>query len=412
MVLRSPLRMNKNIVFPFISCIMIMLTLLVLIHKSADELTAAKKEISQCKQQYDSLYTQLQNAIEYKLRLEKTLQNEKADNKQKIEDVQVILSQEKEERRKEKEEAENRYDALNQKYRFKESENKDFNDNVQSLQKQILEKDEQISTLTKQLSSLRAEKEQLVSQKDEQIHDLEMKLKKYDKDAVVAPPKKMTPETIDSVPGIQQPDGVQPQNPNATTPKIDPLALQGAAEDEQNQKVAPPPPPPPQQEEQENSLQKQMRKDLNAALSNERKPEESVINAPDKKDDDAKLSANAENSKNAANMVLPMPNMDQINKKPQPSVASNNVGELPQIEERQKNIPPPNQNAVEKILPKQMKDYNADYNKDTFGEEDGEEGEYMDNDVGKGQVIPRKDFKHFEENMNEGGGESVVIHPK
>lgn len=61
MVLRSQLRMNKNIVFPFISCIMIMLTLLVLIHKSADELSAAKKEIGLCKQQYDSLYTQLQS---------------------------------------------------------------------------------------------------------------------------------------------------------------------------------------------------------------------------------------------------------------------------------------------------------------------------------------------------------------
>ncbi len=63
MILRSQLRMNKNIVFPFISCLMIMLTLLVLIHKSADELNAAKKEISLCKQNHDSVYGQLQSKI-------------------------------------------------------------------------------------------------------------------------------------------------------------------------------------------------------------------------------------------------------------------------------------------------------------------------------------------------------------
>lgn len=40
---------------------MIMFTLLVLIHKSADELNTVKKELNLCKQQHESVYTQLQS---------------------------------------------------------------------------------------------------------------------------------------------------------------------------------------------------------------------------------------------------------------------------------------------------------------------------------------------------------------
>lgn len=387
-----------------------MLTLLVLIHKSADELSAAKKEIGLCKQQYDSLYSQLQNAIEYKLRLEKTLQNEKADNKQKIEDVQVLLSQEKEERRKEKEEAENRYEALNQKYRFRESENKDANENVQSLQKLINQKDEEISALNKQLSSLRSEKEQLIAQKDEKISDLEVRLKNGNKDkSVGALPNKSTSETIDKAPGLLQPEA-QPGNPNASTPNINPEALQAEADQNQRAALQPPQPPPPQEN---SALQNQMRQDLNAPLSEERKPEdkeESVINSPDKQSDDGKLSANAaENGNNGA--VGPPPNFEQDNKKPEPSVASNNIGEAPQIDEGNRNLPAPKKTAHEKIIPRQMNNnYNADY-KDNFGEEDGEEGEYMENDIGKGQAIPKRDYKQFDDMINN-RGESVMIHPK
>lgn len=63
MILRSQLRMNKNILFPFVSCILIMLTLLVLIHKSADELNTVKKELSLCKQKHELASTQLQSTI-------------------------------------------------------------------------------------------------------------------------------------------------------------------------------------------------------------------------------------------------------------------------------------------------------------------------------------------------------------
>ena len=61
MILRSQLRMNKNIIFPFISCIMLMFTLLVLLHKATDELNGVRKELSRCKEQYESTFTQLQS---------------------------------------------------------------------------------------------------------------------------------------------------------------------------------------------------------------------------------------------------------------------------------------------------------------------------------------------------------------
>lgn len=60
------------------------------------------------------------DAVELKLGLEKSFENEKTNAKQKAEELQASLNREKEERRKEKEEASSRYDTLNR--RFEEAQ--------------------------------------------------------------------------------------------------------------------------------------------------------------------------------------------------------------------------------------------------------------------------------------------------
>lgn len=68
------------------------------------------------------------DAVELKLGLEKSFENEKTNAKQKAEELQAALNQEKEERRKEKEEASSRYDTLNR--RFEEAQVKIFYPNL------------------------------------------------------------------------------------------------------------------------------------------------------------------------------------------------------------------------------------------------------------------------------------------
>lgn len=64
------------------------------------------------------------DTIESKLRLEKSLENERSDSKQKIEKLQSLLDQEKEERRKDKEEASSNFDSLNERFNLIQVYNK------------------------------------------------------------------------------------------------------------------------------------------------------------------------------------------------------------------------------------------------------------------------------------------------
>lgn len=50
--------------------------------------------------------------------------------------------------------------------------------------------------------------------------------------------------------------------------------------------------------------------------------------------------------KNSANMFIPKPNLGQPAKPVQPSVASNNVAELPHVDDAQQVLPMPNQNVA------------------------------------------------------------------
>ena len=58
----------------------------------------------------------LLGAIDFKLRLEKSLENEKTEGKRKSDDLQARLEQERKDREKDESEANSKYDSLNAKF--------------------------------------------------------------------------------------------------------------------------------------------------------------------------------------------------------------------------------------------------------------------------------------------------------
>ncbi|KAK7579719.1 hypothetical protein V9T40_000348 [Parthenolecanium corni] len=322
-----------------------MLTLLVLIHKSADELNSVKKELVHCKQKHELASTQLQNAIDYKLRLEQSLENEKTKDKQHADEMQSKLSLEQEERRKEKEDLKKEKDDANSRYENLKHELENLKAENQDL------KDEN-SKLTSQL-------EQAQSEKDREIEKLKVDL-------------------------VQS--GSKP-----TTPGINPQAL---VEHEEAKQVGPPP-----NNGHNAGAEDMMRKSLDLRSGDDMKMDENVIKAPsvksDKKEDDQFMGDDKRDAEQdlqndnifknqQGNLPLPYLNMG----KPKASSASNNAAERP-VEDQGDILPapvlhPPGEEK-EKQAPEIPKHINY--------QNDEEDDEYVEKNEIPDKPVPKKDGK-------------------
>lgn len=165
-------RGTKSKVFLYIFCGVVLGTVIYVFHGTQSQLEDVKKAASICTQQQESLSAQLQVIFEYKLRLEKSLQKEKADHRQTKEKLLAQLDEEKQSNHRDNLENSNKVNILQEKYDLLQSEHKALNDEFTELKNKQNENNEAQKVLRKQAEELKTQLELIKSEKDQLIEKL------------------------------------------------------------------------------------------------------------------------------------------------------------------------------------------------------------------------------------------------
>nr|CAD7194489.1 unnamed protein product [Timema douglasi] len=144
-------------------------------------LEEVRKTSEKCQQQQESLSAQLQVIFEYKLRLEKSLQQEKADHRQTRDDLTARVSEEKQFREKETQESMNKYTSLQQQYKILQSQHEDLSDECTKIRASHLQSIEDNAKLEAQLQALQSELKQIQSSKEKDLESLKRSLEECEK---------------------------------------------------------------------------------------------------------------------------------------------------------------------------------------------------------------------------------------
>ncbi|XP_067005853.2 Golgi integral membrane protein 4 isoform X2 [Anabrus simplex] len=136
------------------------------------QLQELQQKSDKCQQQQESLSAQLQVIFEYKLRLEKSLQQDKADHRQMREELQARVEEEKQLREKENLESINKYTSLQQQYKLLQSQHEDLTDECNKLRVTQLQGLEERSKLESAVQAVQQELEQFHIAKEKEMESL------------------------------------------------------------------------------------------------------------------------------------------------------------------------------------------------------------------------------------------------
>ncbi|GAB1867065.1 Golgi integral membrane protein 4 [Camponotus japonicus] len=126
--------------------------LLIFFYRAAvSEMTRLQELHEQCAHQQEALAAQLQVIFEYKVRLEKSLAEEKSSNVAVKQELQQRASQERSLRDKDSIEAMRRFDSLQQTYQLLQTEHQDLQDECKKREKQALDETNKLETTLQDL---------------------------------------------------------------------------------------------------------------------------------------------------------------------------------------------------------------------------------------------------------------------
>ncbi|KAG7212239.1 hypothetical protein KM043_012570 [Ampulex compressa] len=132
----------------------LVVVLLVFLYRAATlEMTRLRELHVQCVHQQEALAAQLQVIFEYKVRLEKSLAEEKSSNAAVKQELQQRASREKSLRDKDSVEAMQRFNSLQQTYKLLQTEHQDLQDECKKREKQALEDSNTLETTLQDLRS-------------------------------------------------------------------------------------------------------------------------------------------------------------------------------------------------------------------------------------------------------------------
>ncbi|XP_059469090.1 Golgi integral membrane protein 4-like isoform X1 [Neocloeon triangulifer] len=172
-------RGSKGRVFLYIGVVMIVGITVVIIHETQSRMDDMRKTSEKCQQQQESLAAQLQVIFEYKTRLEKSVQQEKADHKKTHDDLSSQLETEKTKRTREVLDTTNKLASLQQHYKLLQGQHEDLaeecsgvrNGAIKALEEQRMaeshlrklkeQTDAEIKIYKSQIAQLKIEKEKL-----------------------------------------------------------------------------------------------------------------------------------------------------------------------------------------------------------------------------------------------------------
>ncbi|CAD1478107.1 unnamed protein product, partial [Heterotrigona itama] len=132
----------------------VVVILLVFLYRAATSEMARLRELHvQCAHQQEALAAQLQVIFEYKVRLEKSLAEEKSSNAAVRQELQQRASREKSLRDKDSIEAMQRFNSLQQTYKLLQTEHQDLQEECKKRDQQALEDTSKLETTLRELRS-------------------------------------------------------------------------------------------------------------------------------------------------------------------------------------------------------------------------------------------------------------------
>ncbi|KAL6430881.1 hypothetical protein ACFW04_006995 [Cataglyphis niger] len=154
------------------SCGVVALLLIFLYRAAISEMTRLRDLHEQCAHQQEALAAQLQVIFEYKVRLEKSLAEEKSSNAAVKQELQQRASREKSLRDKDSIEAMRRFDSLQQTYQLLQTEHQDLQEECKKHKKQALDETNKLKTT---LQDLHDRIEQAKKEKEKSMEHLKTK---------------------------------------------------------------------------------------------------------------------------------------------------------------------------------------------------------------------------------------------
>ncbi|KAF4529693.1 hypothetical protein B566_EDAN010779 [Ephemera danica] len=160
-------RGTKSRIFLYLGIAVFIFIALCAFHETQSRMDEVKKSAEKCQQQQESLAAQLQVIFEYKLRLEKSVQQEKAEHRHTREELQTQLEEERAKRAKEVLEATNKLASLQQHYKLLQGQHDDLTEECNKARET---RDKEIEQLKAQVLQLKTENERLVIQAKEAVN--------------------------------------------------------------------------------------------------------------------------------------------------------------------------------------------------------------------------------------------------
>ncbi|XP_024893076.1 Golgi integral membrane protein 4-like isoform X1 [Temnothorax curvispinosus] len=153
-------------------CAVVVVLTMIVYRNTISEMTRLQEMQVQCLHQQESLAAQLQVIFEYKVRLEKSLAEEKSSNAAVKQELQQRASREKSLRDKDSIEAMQRFNSLQQTYRLLQTEHRDLQEECKKREKQALD---ETNRLESTLQDLRARIRQAQEDKFKALEHLKTK---------------------------------------------------------------------------------------------------------------------------------------------------------------------------------------------------------------------------------------------
>ncbi|XP_016910033.1 Golgi integral membrane protein 4 isoform X3 [Apis cerana] len=137
----------------YVGCGMVVILLVFLYRAATSEMARLQELNVQCSHQQEALAAQLQVIFEYKVRLEKSLAEEKSSNAAVKQELQQRASREKSLRDKDSIEAMQRFNSLQQTYKLLQTEHQDLKEECKKRDQQALEDTNKLETTLRELRS-------------------------------------------------------------------------------------------------------------------------------------------------------------------------------------------------------------------------------------------------------------------
>ncbi|KAL4096996.1 hypothetical protein QTP88_021847 [Uroleucon formosanum] len=217
-------RGGKTRLIGFICMVFVFSSVLYVFHETQVELDGVRNSASSCTHQLESLSSQLQVIVEHKLKLERSLEEEKREHLKTKEDLNAAIQDEKQLRDKQNVDSMNRYSEIERNHEVLQEEEKHLREELEKLKLKYLEVEKKNKQLTQELNdaqnkiqNLNNEKIKLESGKENSENDQNNNLQKSNE--------------LSDIKFIQKSNdimNVTKLKSGSVTPAINPQAIDGA----------------------------------------------------------------------------------------------------------------------------------------------------------------------------------------